>query len=68
MLAFLRLEKIEFGGVRGQALSELVEHMYEEFTELTSAFQGRGDDPLDITNNVCTLELFFICRSNKIKM
>lgn len=52
MMAFLRLEKVDFGGIRGQQLSDLVVQMYNEFTELTNAFQSRGDDPLDTTNTV----------------
>ena len=52
MIAFLRLEKMDFGGIRGQHLSDLVVQMYNEFTELTNAFQSRGDDPLDTTNTV----------------
>ena len=52
MIAFLRLEKMDFGGIRGQHLSDLVVQMYNEFTELTNTFQSRGDDPLDTTNTV----------------
>ncbi len=52
MLVFLRMEKMQFGGVRGQILSDMGVKMFEEFQELTSGFQGKGDDPLDITNNV----------------
>ena len=52
VIAFLRLEKMDFGGIRGQHLSDLVVGMYNEFTELTNTFQSRGDDPLDTTNTV----------------
>ena len=52
MIAFLRLEKMDFGGIRGQHLSDLVVQMYNEFIELTNTFQSRGDDPLDMTNTV----------------
>ena len=52
MITFLRLEKMDFGGIRGQHLSDLVVQMFNEFTELTNAFQFRGDDPLDTTNTV----------------
>ena len=55
MIQFLRLEKMEFGGVKGQALSELVAQMFNEFTELTNAFQSRSGDPLDISNTVSTV-------------
>ena len=52
MIEFLRLEKIEFGGVKGHVLSDLVVRMFEEFTELSNTFQSRSDDPLDINNSV----------------
>lgn len=52
MLVFLRLEKVVFGGIRGQMLSDLVLQMYNEFTELTNTFQSRSDNPLDATNMV----------------
>ena len=60
MIVFLRLEKVDFGGVRGQMLSDWVLQLYNEFMELTNAFQSRGDDPLDIDNNmVSSLILIF---------
>ena len=49
---FLRMEKIEFGGIRGQAFSDQVTDMFTEFTDMTTAFQGRGDNPVNITNTV----------------
>ena len=49
---FLRLEKIEFGGVRGQMLSDLVADMFTEFTEESSQFQSLAKEPLDISNTV----------------
>ena len=52
MLTFLRLEKVVFGGIRGQMLSDLVLQMFNEFTELTNTFQSRSDNPLDTTNMV----------------
>ncbi len=51
-ISFLRLEKMDFGGIRGQYLSDQVVQMYNEFTELTNTFQSRGDNPLDTTNTV----------------
>ena len=51
-MEFLRLEKIEFGGVRGQALSDLVLQMFNDFTDLMTKFQGCPEDPADINNNV----------------
>ncbi len=49
---FLRLEKIVFGDIRGEVLTKLVEGMYTEFNDLLSAFQGKGEDPLDLTTTV----------------
>lgn len=43
---------MDFGGIRGQYLSDQVVLMYNEFTELTNTFQSRGDNPLDTTNTV----------------
>lgn len=51
-MSFLRLEKMDFGGIRGQYLSDQVVQMYNEFTELINTFQSRGDNPLDTTNTV----------------
>ena len=50
----MRLEKIQFGGIKGETLSKLVEDMFTEFNDLMSAFIGRPEDPLDISNNVCS--------------
>lgn len=50
---FLRLEKIQFGGTKGQSLSDLVEGMFNEFTDMMNTFVNRPEDPLDISNNVC---------------
>eukprot|EP00731_Ephydatia_muelleri_P037632 Em0524g1a len=50
VIAFLRLEKVEFGGVKGQALSDMVQRIFQEFQELMTGFAGRSDDPTDISN------------------
>lgn len=52
VMIFLRLEKIQFGGVKGQPLSDLVEAMFQEFNDLMNAFTSKPEDPLDISNNV----------------
>lgn len=49
---FLRLEKIEFSGMRGQVLSDLVADMFTEFTELSNQFQGAAKEHLNISNTV----------------
>lgn len=54
---YLRLEKIEFGGIRGQMLSDLVAEMFTEFTELSNQFQTQAKDPLDISNTVSHMSL-----------
>ena len=46
---------MDFGGIRGQYLSDQVVQMYNEFTELTNTFQSRGDNPLDTTNTVSVI-------------
>ncbi len=52
MTEFLRLEKIVFGDIKGQALTDLVAAMYTEFNDLLNAFQGKGGDPLDLSTTV----------------
>ena len=52
VVMFLRLEKIEYGGVKGQILSDLVQDIFTEFTDLVNTFQSQQNDPLDISNNV----------------
>ena len=52
VVEFLRLEKVEFGGVRGRALSELVLQLFNEFTELMNGFQSGGHNPLNINDAV----------------
>lgn len=49
---FLKLEKIEFGGLRGKELGEFVFDMYNEFQDLMTAFSGTNHDPLDPNNKV----------------
>ena len=53
VVVFLRLEKVQFGGVRGQSLSDLVEAMFNDFNDLMNGFMSRPENPLDISNNVC---------------
>ena len=55
MVEFLKLEKIEFGGVRGWSLSELVVQMFNDFQELMTQFSSKPKDPLDLTNLVCII-------------
>jgi dynein heavy chain len=44
---FLRLEKVEFGGVKGKALSTKVFKIFEEFKEEFEKFSNKKYEPLD---------------------
>lgn len=54
---YMKLEKIEFGGIQGRCLSEMVTHIFTEFQELTGKFSSRTYDALDVHNQVseCTI-------------
>ena len=47
---FLKLEKVEMGGIRGKALSCRITNVHEEFKELYSVFSNRTYDSLDPTD------------------
>lgn len=49
---FLKLEKVEIGGVRGRALSGEVLQIYEEFKEEFEKFSNKTYNPLDPKNTV----------------
>ncbi len=49
---FMKLEKIEFGGIKGKMLSAQVVGMFEEFTELYKVFTEQSYDALDPTDEV----------------
>ena len=49
---FLKLEKIEFGGLQGRSLSELVAKIFTDFQELMNQLSGKTYDPLDPNNKV----------------
>lgn len=54
----LKLEKIEFGGLRGRSLSELVVEMFSNFQDLVTQLSNKSYDPLDPNNEVLqTLDL-----------
>ena len=44
---FLKLEKVEMGGIRGKDLSSRIFRIYEEFKEQFTYFSNRTYDPLD---------------------
>lgn len=52
MLEFQKLEKLEFGGIKGKILSEQVCRMNEEFLESCEVFRKRTYDPSDYSNMV----------------
>ena len=49
-LEFLKLEKIELGGIKGKLLSQQVVKLFEEFNEVYGTFTTRNYDPLDPGN------------------
>lgn len=48
----MKLEKIEFSGIKGKALGQQVMDMYEEFQEAYKVFAERTYDCLELTNTV----------------
>ncbi|KAK2112194.1 hypothetical protein P7K49_011941 [Saguinus oedipus] len=51
-IEFLKLEKIELGGVRGNLLGNLVTQIYDEVFELVKVFANCKYDPLDPGDSV----------------
>ncbi|KAM6297516.1 dynein axonemal heavy chain 9 [Aegotheles albertisi] len=49
-LDLMKLEKIEFSGIKGKALGQQVLDMYEEFQEMYKVFAERTYNCLDLTN------------------
>ncbi|XP_075026233.1 dynein axonemal heavy chain 9-like [Calonectris borealis] len=49
-LDLMKLEKIEFSGIKGKALGQQVLDMYEEFQEAYKVFAERTYDCLELTN------------------
>ena len=47
-----KLEKLEFGGVRGKSLSEQVVGIHQEFTNCWKIFKESSYDSFDVTNHV----------------
>ena len=48
---FLKLEKVEIGGIRGKALTTSINKVHEEFNDLYSVFAMRTYDSLDPQDN-----------------
>ena len=53
-IEFFKLEKIEFGGIKGKMLSGEIVTQYEEFQELFKVFTEKSYDCLDPTEAVRT--------------
>lgn len=51
-IEFLKLEKIELGGVRGNILGSTVTQIYDEVFELVKVFAECKYDPLDPGDSV----------------
>ena len=52
VLEYLKLEKVAFGGSKGQVLSGMVIDIFTEFTEMMNKFTNSTYDPLDATSDV----------------
>lgn len=52
VIEFLKLEKIEFGGMKGKMLSAQTVQIFEEFNELYKVFTERSYDALDPQDQV----------------
>jgi len=52
---FLKLEKVEYAGIKGRMLSAQTVAIYEEFNEMYKTFQDVTYDPLDPQDTVKTL-------------
>ena len=51
-MEFMKLEKIEFGGIKGKMLSAQVVQIFEEFNEVYKVFTERSYDSLDPLDEV----------------
>jgi dynein heavy chain len=52
-LEFMKLEKIEIGGIKGKVLSQQVVQIFDEFNEEYKVFTERTYDSLDPNGQVC---------------
>lgn len=52
MLDIQRMEKLEFGGLKGKLYSEQAAQMYSEFINHCQALQHSDNNPLDIDTQV----------------
>lgn len=65
VIDMMKLEKVEFGGVRGRALSQQVVQLHEEFLERYKIFTEKPYDCLDVCNTVCRSDILYWCRETE---
>ena len=58
-MEFLKLEKIEFGGIKGKMLSEQTQQIFEEFNDLYKIFSESSYDCMDLNNEVSRACVFY---------
>lgn len=58
-LEFMKLEKVEFGGIKGKMLSAQVTQIFEQFQETYKVFSERNYDSLDPNSQVCYYTVIF---------
>ena len=56
-MEYLKLEKVAFGGSKGQVLTGMVMNIFSEFNELMNKFTSSSYDPLDDTSDVCSMSI-----------
>merc|ERR1711911_244620 len=54
-IQFLKLEKVEIGGIRGKALTTNIGKVYEEFKDLYGVFSNRTYDDCVVTESIFKL-------------
>lgn len=52
MLDFQRMEKLEFGGLKGKLYSERAAQMYREFTNRCEVLKHSENSPFDLNSQV----------------
>ncbi|XP_070822029.1 dynein axonemal heavy chain 11 [Chaetodon trifascialis] len=64
MMDFQRMEKLEFGGLKGKLFSEHAAQMYREFSNHCRALKHSENNPLDLTSQVFENE----CKDFKVRI
>lgn len=68
-LEFMKLEKVELGGIKGKLLSQQVVQLHEEFQEQYGVFTNKTYDCLDPGSNVRAHHLSMVdLRSCRLKV